>query len=552
MVRTRPDDGAARGVVVHAMQVTDVASAGQPTEAQATAFDQRYPATLDVVMALQRNLLPARLPVLPGLGIAAHYLVADREQGAGGDWFDAVPLGDGRLGLVVGDVVGSGPRASAVMGQLRAALMELLLHGCELPEVLARLDRFVARVPGAAASTVCLAVLDPADGRLDYASCGHPPPLVLAARGQARYLPVGGGGPLGVTATTAPVPVQSVWLQAGDMVLLYTDGLVERPDRPLRQGMDQLRVVVEDVRTRDTPPRMAAAAADRVCELAAERMTRDGHTDDLILLAVGWTGSPPQQFHADLPAFSGALATLRPRLDDWLNALGGSNEDTLAIQLAVLEAVSNVLEHAYRDDAGSVRVEGLLDRAGRACMTITDTGRWTHPSPHPGNRGRGFALIRGSMDTVEIDSTETGTTVLMDRELSRRPTIGLDRPSPPRTAASGEAGFRVEIIDYSPPRMAVHGPIDLSTAAELHQHLQETSRGGLLPLTVDLTSVSHLASAGVQLLHQLAEQMAADGHRLRLIAPTGTASHQVLTLTALNQLADIVEALPTAARSSPR
>ncbi|ODU05195.1 MAG: hypothetical protein ABS81_08240 [Pseudonocardia sp. SCN 72-86] len=281
VVPTRPGNGAARGVVLHAMDVTDVVAARRTAEAQATAFEQRYQAALDEVMALQRTLLPERLPVLPGLGIAARYLVADREQGAGGDWFDAVPLGDGRVGLVVGDVVGSGPRASAVMGQLRAVLMELLLDGSELPEVLARLDRFVARVPGATASTVCLAVLDPADGRLDYACCGHPPPLVLAADGQARYLPVGPGGPLGVVATTTPVPVQSMRLRAGDVVLFYTDGLVERPDRPLQQGMDLLRVVADEARAPGTSSMPAAAAADRLCELTVERMTRDGHTDDV-------------------------------------------------------------------------------------------------------------------------------------------------------------------------------------------------------------------------------------------------------------------------------
>jgi anti-anti-sigma factor len=78
---------------------------------------------------------------------------------------------------------------------------------------------------------------------------------------------------------------------------------------------------------------------------------------------------------------------------------------------------------------------------------------------------------------------------------------------------------------------------------DLHRRLQDASRGGVLPLTVDLTGVSHLASAGVQLLYQLAEQMATDGSRLRLIAPTGTAAHQVLTLTALHQFTEIVEEL---------
>lgn len=538
-VPIRTADGTVGRVVVHALDVTEVVAARRAAQAQATAFERRYQAALDVVMALQRSLLPERLPALPGLGVAARYLVADSEQGAGGDWFDAVPLGDGRIGLVVGDVVGSGTRASAVMGQLRAVLTELLLDGSELAGVLARLDRFVARVPAAAASTLCLAVLDPADGRLDYVCCGHPPPLVLAARGQAHYLPVGSGGPLGVAATL-PAPVQTVWLQAADVVLFYTDGLVERPDRPLQEGLDLLRVVADDARTHGTPPMVAAAAADRLCELTVERMTREGHTDDVTLLALQWTGIRPQPFHLDLPAFPGALAPLRTRLAAWLTTLGGNDDDVFAIQVAVLEAVSNVIEHAYPDDAGSARVEGLLDGAGRVCMTITDTGRWTTPPAHPGNRGRGFALIRACMDTVEIDSTAVGTTVLMDRELSRPPSVGPDGAGPRRAATSGESGFRAEIVELSPLEVAVHGPIDLFTAADLGRRLQEASRGGVLPLAVDLTGVTHLASAGVQLLYQLAEQMAVDGRPLQLIAPTGTAAHQVLALTALNRLTEVV------------
>lgn len=121
--------------------------------------------------------------------------------------------------------------------------------------------------------------------------------------------------------------------------------------------------------------------------------------------------------------------------------------------------------------------------------------------------------------------------------------ISPDGSGPRRSAVSSEAAFRVQMVGFTPPQVAVHGPIDLSTDAELRQRLQEASRGGVLPLVVDLTGVSHLASAGVQMLYQLAEQMAGDGRRLQLIGPTGTAAHQVLTLTALSRLADVVETL---------
>jgi anti-anti-sigma factor len=541
VVSIRDAGGDVAGLVAHVLDVTPAVSARRAAEAQATAFEHRYHAALDGVMSLQRSLLPERLPVLPGVELAARYLAADSEQGAGGDWFDAVPLGDGRLGLVVGDVVGSGTRASAVMGQLRAVLTELLLEGLAIPEVLARLDRFVARIPGAEATTLCLAVLDPADGRLDYICCGHPPPLVLAADGQTGYLPAGSTGPLGVVAATRPVVVQTVLLQATDVLLLYTDGLVEGPDLPLREGLDLLGEVAAGARARGTPPMMAAAAPERVCELTVERMTRQGHTDDVTLLAVRCTGTPSEPFEFELPARPGVLSPLRTQLDDWLIARGGSDEDSVAIRFAVLEAVSNVIEHAYPGDVGSVRVEGLHDDAGRICMTVSDTGRWVAPPARPNRGDRGFALIRSCMDTVEIDRTATGTSVLMDRTLSRRPVVGPDSVSPRRVAASSEAGFRVDIMEVGPPHVAVHGPVDLPSAADLHRRLQDASRGGVLPLTIDLTGVSHLASAGVQLLYQLAEQMAADGSRLRLIAPTGTASHQVLSLTALDQLTEIVE-----------
>jgi anti-anti-sigma factor len=533
------------GLVAHVLDVTQAVSARRAAEAQATAFEHRYHAALDGVMSLQRSLLPERLPVLPGVELAARYLAADSEQGAGGDWFDAVPLGDGRLGLVVGDVVGSGTRASAVMGQLRAVLMELLLSGSSIPEMLTRLERFVARVPGAAATTLCLAVLNPAEGRLDYICCGHPPPLVLASDGQAGYLPIGTAGPLGVVTATTPPHVQTAWLEPTDVVLLYTDGLVEGPDLPVRQGLDLLRGVAAGARARGTPSMMAAATPDRVCELTVERMTRTGHTDDVTLLAVQCTGIRPEPFHAEIAAFPGALTPLRAQLDDWLRELGGSEEDSLAIRFAVLEAVSNVIEHAYSDDAGSVRVEGVHDDAGRVCMTVSDTGRWVPPPVRPNNRDRGFALIRSCMDSVEIDRTATGTGVLMDRTLSRRPVVGAERVSPPRTTGSGEETFRVDSIEVDPPHIAVHGPIDLASAGELHRRLGDASRGGVLPLTIDLTRVNHLASAGVQLLYQFAEQMAADGSRLRLIAPTGTAAHQVLTLTALHRFTEIVEEVRT-------
>ena len=163
------------------VDVTGEVRRRRSAENDADVMRKRYAAAQDVVLTLQRNLLPTALPVLPGVRIAAHYLVAAAEQAAGGDWFEAVPV-DGQVALVVGDVVGHGAQASAVMGQLRAVLVEFLLDGDDLATALARLDRFASRVTGARGATVCLALLDPTDG-IGALRLRRPP---AAARGVGR------------------------------------------------------------------------------------------------------------------------------------------------------------------------------------------------------------------------------------------------------------------------------------------------------------------------------------------------------------------------------
>ena len=196
-----------------------------------------------IVAELQEALLPTALPVLPRARIAARYLVAGQEQAAGGDWFDAIPLDGGAVALVVGDVVGHGLSASAAMGQLRAVLAELLAAEDDLGQVLRRTDAFAARMPSLRAATLVLVVLDPAAGTLRYTTCGHPPPLVIGVDGKARYLEGTGTGPLG---TGSPPVLASSTLAPGELVLLYSDGLVERPDRTIAEGMGELAVVAAD------------------------------------------------------------------------------------------------------------------------------------------------------------------------------------------------------------------------------------------------------------------------------------------------------------------
>ncbi len=162
------DDGSVRGVLAHGLDVTEAARAGRTPVGH-----------LHELVALQDALLPEYLPVLPGVEIAGRYLLAEDERAAGGDWYDAVALPDGRVALVVGDVVGHGFAAAAAMGRLRSVAQERLRSGVGLEQVMAALDAFARYVPEATAATVCVLILEPTTGDLEYSTAGHPPPLVV-------------------------------------------------------------------------------------------------------------------------------------------------------------------------------------------------------------------------------------------------------------------------------------------------------------------------------------------------------------------------------------
>src|SRR4051794_6101204 len=206
----------------------------------AVAFERAALADVrgEIAETLQLSLLPRSLPRLDRLAVAARYLPGVRGTRAGGDWYDVLPGDDGRVALAVGDVVGEGAPAAAVMGQLRSALAGYLLEGHEPARALDLLDVFAGTVDGAAVSTVTCLLLDPATGALLHASAGHPPPLVLDGDG-ARYL-TGGEGPALALPVRAAHRQARTTLAAGSTLLLYTDGLVEERHRTLDDGMARL------------------------------------------------------------------------------------------------------------------------------------------------------------------------------------------------------------------------------------------------------------------------------------------------------------------------
>jgi len=200
-----------------------------------------------IIERLQRSLLPSILEV-KGLVTAAEYIPAARHHNVGGDWYDVFEPGPGIVAWVIGDVAGHGFGEAVVMAQLRNALRAYALHTPDPAEILHRLDRFVsAYLPNDTTATACVLVLDRSTGRVSYSVAGHPPPLLLAERGGvllAEWLDQAKGLPLGVRETDAR-PVGQFALRPGDTLVLYTDGLIEKPGDDIEDGMERLRMAAQ-------------------------------------------------------------------------------------------------------------------------------------------------------------------------------------------------------------------------------------------------------------------------------------------------------------------
>lgn len=520
----RYPDGRMRGVLASATDVTErvlARRAAQVAPAEPPADRPR-----GLVGTVQQALLPPDLPVLPGVQIAARYLLAEADTAAGGDWFDAVVLPGGAVALLVGDVAGHGVAAAAVMGQLRAVLRERMRAGARLADAVAALDRFAAETPGAAATTACVAVLDLGGDRLRYCTAGHPPPLLVRPDGTARHLPPTGTGPLG---TGSFVAVAEDRLGPDDLLLLYSDGLVERPGRVPAAGAVELALVAGDVRAGRVSAMDRSAPAERMCRLTLEMLTdATGHADDVTVLAAHRVPFPAE-LRVRIPAQPLAVRRARAELRAWLAALHAGPDDLLALEHAVGEVVTNGVQHSGAGPTDLITVDGMLCDDGSAIVTVTDPGRWRDADR--ASSGRGLALAAHLVDGLHVARDEAGTAVTLRRRL-RRPALPLDRART-RTAPVSDRPFTVTRCD---DMLVLTGTLDSVATPALERELLAATRGGTHALTVDLTGVDHLCSETVRVLHEVARRGAALDRPLRLVAPPGGAAYEILALVDLLDL----------------
>ncbi|GHF45127.1 hypothetical protein GCM10010218_28280 [Streptomyces mashuensis] len=322
-----------RGVLVFASDVTDQVQAAE--RLRASERRQR-----EAAVTLQRSLLPQQLEQPDDLRVAATYLPGGKDTAVGGDWYDVITLGAGRTALVIGDVMGRGVRAAAVMGQLRTAVRAYARLDLPPHEVLQLLDGLAAEIDATQIATCVYAVHDPNEGRLVYASAGHLPILVRDPDGTVHRAAEPIGPPLGTGGwlhTSGSVP-----LTPGASAVLYTDGLVERRSEDIYEGVAALE--------------HAFAGATGSPQVMCDRLIRalgvtQEHDDDVAVLVLqhpARTGHDAELFHnAALELLGGVEAAPRARafasgvLASWrfptdLRDLG---------VLATSELVANSLQH---------------------------------------------------------------------------------------------------------------------------------------------------------------------------------------------------------------
>jgi serine phosphatase RsbU (regulator of sigma subunit)/anti-sigma regulatory factor (Ser/Thr protein kinase)/DNA-binding NarL/FixJ family response regulator len=370
--------------------------------ARALANAAAYERERRTAAALQTGLLPQGVPSLRHGQIAVRYLPALGGPAVGGDWYDAVLLPDGRLGLAIGDVTGHGAEAAVLMGQLRTALRAYALEGSSPDVVVSRLNALALSLGDDAMATLVYVVLDASLTTGSYVNAGHPPPVRISDSG-AEQLVSRSSVPVGAAASSE-FDLQVFELQAGDALCLYSDGLVEERgvDFPERE-----RRLLEALGT--------PAAAEVLCERALAALRPHGAADDDVALLVLQTSESGHALKTTHPANAEELGEARAVLRQWLQAIGANSAEVNEILLAANEACMNVIEHAYEELRGTFALEGHLD-GHTVVLIVRDEGRWSEVRAR--GRGRGLKLMEALMDSVQLSFSSEGTIVVLRRTLA--------------------------------------------------------------------------------------------------------------------------------------
>ncbi|MEW2544343.1 SpoIIE family protein phosphatase [Streptomyces sp. NPDC047002] len=371
---------------------------------RAMLFEQDH----DLAEGLQQAMLPRRIPQVPGAQIAVRYRSARLGRDIGGDWYDVIPLPGGRIGAVIGDVQGHDTHAAAVMGQLRIVLRAYAAEGHTPATVMARASVFLHELDTDRFATCTYAEADLTTGVVQLVRAGHVDPLLRDTDGACRRLPVPGGLPLGLSAQFGGLdyPVKTLELDPGQILVMYTDGLVELPGTDLDDGLLHLSELVRD------GPHDLQALADRLCAVVDER----GGEDDVAVLLLRRRGAYTPLAGGRLqqsvpPRDPAALRSARRMIRAAVGAWGGRDRSD-DIELASDELITNALLHTDEGAVVTVRVVSGAER--RLRVEVEDASSALPRKRDAGDAGlsgRGLVLVDGLADGWGVESRGSGKSV---------------------------------------------------------------------------------------------------------------------------------------------
>jgi serine phosphatase RsbU (regulator of sigma subunit)/anti-sigma regulatory factor (Ser/Thr protein kinase) len=428
--RLRLYSGPARdesGILVGRIDVyTDVTDAVRRAE----EIERLYEQARETAESYQRGLLPDSVPTLPRVNLVAHYIAARGPRAVCGDFYDFVALPQGRVGIVLGDVCGVGPPAANDAAFTRYTLRSFVADESDPVALMSKLNAHIDRhLSNDRFVRLVLGILDPERAELSYVNAGHVPPVIYRARsGRAEWLGEG-GLPLGVSPDE-PYEARRVQLEPGDMLLFYADGVTEGIRKGRVFGQGRLQDLVEEYGV-GTPGELVQAIRRSVEAWAPSDELRDD-----VALLVGQVvpdaaiAEPARELL--LPNEPARVKELRAFVADYLADLRAPIEESQEIVIAVGEAASNACKYGRKANGRSeIRVRCALE-GPNVVISVSDDGpgfdaTTIHHNGLPdrfASGGRGMFLMNQLMDSVEIDTSEAGTTVTLKRAVPVRAARG--------------------------------------------------------------------------------------------------------------------------------
>jgi anti-anti-sigma factor len=331
-------------------------------------------------------------------------------------------------------------------------------------------------------------------------------------------------------------------------LLLCTDGLIQRPGSTIAVGMTELAMAAETAaatrpgRSGELGHDDRGPGPDQLCRRTVELMSAGGFASDVTVLAVHVTPAPAAPLTLSLPAEEDSVLRVRRAFSEWLTQIDAAVEAGDDLMLAVVETVTNAVEHAYpRDRRGIVEFRAALGQDGTLECQVADHGRWQPPDPAAADRGHGLMVAGQVVDEILVstqdrDGSRTGgaggTVVTLRHRLGRPASISTDAGQGQERRPGVSFALAME-SQGGVPHASVSGPVDDGSAERLAQRLLAACRGGTLPLVVDLAGVTYLASSAVRSIYEVRDLLTVHKQSLTIVAPAGSTAAELLSLVRL-------------------